>query len=43
MPKACEIKRGDVVAIQGSPCMLEELKVSTPSVMTVQATSSADE
>ena len=31
MPKACEIKRGDVVAIQGSPCMLEELKVSTPS------------
>ena len=31
MPKACELKRGDVVAIQGAPCMLEELKVSTPS------------
>lgn len=31
MPKACELKRNDIVAIQGSPCVLEELKVSTPS------------
>ena len=31
MPKACELKRGDVVAINGSPFMLEELQVSTPS------------
>jgi len=31
MPKACELKRGDVVAINGTPSMVEEFKVSTPS------------
>jgi len=29
--KACELKRGDVVAINGAPYMLEDLSVSTPS------------
>ncbi|MCL1909426.1 MAG: elongation factor P [Kiritimatiellaeota bacterium] len=29
--KACELKKGDVVAINAAPCMLEELSVSTPS------------
>jgi len=29
--KACELKKGDVVAINAAPCMLEELAVSTPS------------
>ena len=31
MPKACELKKGDVVSINGVPSMLEELQVSTPS------------
>ncbi|MBQ8571412.1 MAG: elongation factor P [Kiritimatiellae bacterium] len=31
MPKACELSKGDIVAIDGTPCSLEELKVSTPS------------
>ncbi len=31
MPKACELKRGDVIAINGTPSMVEEFKVSTPS------------
>jgi len=29
--KACELKKGDVVAINAAPHMLEELSVSTPS------------
>ncbi|MBQ9431284.1 MAG: elongation factor P [Kiritimatiellae bacterium] len=31
MPKACELKKGSIVAINGAPHVLEELKVSTPS------------
>lgn len=31
MPKACELKNGDVVAINNAPCILEDIKVSTPS------------
>ena len=31
MPKACELQRGDIVALIASPCMVEEFKVSTPS------------
>ncbi len=31
MPKACDVKRGDVVAIDGMPHVVEQLSVSTPS------------
>lgn len=31
MPKACELKKGDIVGINGQPYALEDLKVSTPS------------
>ncbi len=31
MPKACELNKGDIVAINGAPCVLEDLRVSTPS------------
>jgi elongation factor P len=31
MPKACDLKRGSVVAIDGAPHTLEELKISSPS------------
>ena len=31
MPKACELKRGSLVAIQGTPHLVEELQVQTPS------------
>jgi len=31
MPKAGELKSGDVVAINNVPCILEDVKVSTPS------------
>lgn len=31
MPKACELKCGDLVEIQGAPFVLETLAVSTPS------------
>ena len=31
MPKACELKRGDIVALNGTPNMVEDFKVSTPS------------
>lgn len=31
MPKACDLKRGDIVAIDTVPYTVEELKISTPS------------
>ena len=31
MPKACDVKRGDVVAIDGTPHTVEQLTISTPS------------
>jgi elongation factor P len=31
MPKACDVRRGDVVAIDGAPHTVEQLTVSTPS------------
>ncbi len=31
MPKACDLKRGDIVAIETVPHIVEELKISTPS------------
>jgi len=31
MPKACDMKRGSIVAIEGVPHVVEELKISTPS------------
>lgn len=31
MPKACELKKGDIVGINKLPHVLEDLKVSTPS------------
>ena len=31
MPKACDLKRGDIVAIDTIPHAVEELKISTPS------------
>lgn len=31
MPKACDLKRGDIVAINQLPHAVEELKISTPS------------
>lgn len=31
MPKACDMKRGSIVAIDGTPHVVEELKISTPS------------
>jgi len=31
MPKACDLKRGDIVAIDNAPYTVEELKISTPS------------
>ena len=31
MPKACDLKRGGIVAIDGTPHIVEALKISTPS------------
>jgi elongation factor P len=31
MPKACDLKRGDIVAIDNTPYAVEDLKISTPS------------
>lgn len=31
MPKACDLKRGDIVAIDAIPHAVEDLKISTPS------------
>jgi elongation factor P len=31
MPKACDMKRGSIVAIEGIPHVVESLKISTPS------------
>ncbi len=31
MPKACDLKRGSIVAIDGAPHIVEELKISSPS------------
>ncbi len=31
MPKACDMKRGAIVAIEGTPHVVETLKISTPS------------
>jgi len=31
MPKACDLKRGDIVAIDTAPYAVEDLKISTPS------------
>ncbi len=31
MPKACDLKRGDIVAIETVPYAVEDLKISTPS------------
>ena len=31
MPKACDLKRGDIVAIETVPYAIEDLKISTPS------------
>ncbi len=31
MPKACDMKRGSIVNINGAPHVVEELKISTPS------------
>jgi len=31
MPKACDLKRGDIVAIDSVPYTVEDLKISTPS------------
>jgi len=31
MPKACDMKRGSIIAVDGVPHIVEELKISTPS------------
>ncbi len=31
MPKACELKRGSTVLLDGAPCILEDLTVQSPS------------
>ncbi len=31
MPKACDLKRGDIILFQSVPHVLEELRISTPS------------
>jgi elongation factor P len=31
MPKACDVKRGDIVAINDTPHMVEQLDISTPT------------
>ena len=31
MPKACDLKRGDIILLQSVPHMVEELRISTPS------------
>jgi elongation factor P len=31
MPKACDVKRGDIVAVNGAPHLVEQLDISSPS------------